>query len=78
MAAAVGHSTTTAAFGSLGFAALAPLWFVLESFIGEEHLFPGRKYKLSATLRTLQDLIVEFHEPLPLAQVGQGSWASCL
>jgi hypothetical protein len=59
-------AATTPTFRSLCFAGFAPLRFVLESLIGEEHLFAGGKYKLGATLRTLQDLIVEFHEPLPL------------
>jgi hypothetical protein len=57
--------TTTAAFRSLRFAAFTSLWFVLETFVREKHLLPGRKYKLGATLRTLQDLVMEFHVPLP-------------
>jgi hypothetical protein len=60
-------ATTTAGVRSLSFAALAPLRFVLKAFVGEKHLFAGSKYKLGATLRTLQDLIVVFHEPLSLA-----------
>ena len=59
-------------FGTLGFASLATFGFVLEALVGEEHLFAGSKDKLSTTFRTLQDLIVEFHEPPPLARVGQG------
>jgi hypothetical protein len=55
----------TAAFGTLRFATFTTLWFVLETFVREKHLFPGRKYKLGATLRTLQDLVMEFHLPLP-------------
>jgi hypothetical protein len=53
-------------FGSFGLAGFAPFWLVLETFVGEEHLFAGSEYKLGATLRTFQDLIVEFHDPLPL------------
>jgi hypothetical protein len=51
-------------FGAFRFTAFATLGFVFEAFVGEKHLFAGGKYKLSATLRTLQDLIVVFHEPL--------------
>jgi hypothetical protein len=59
-------ASPTSGLGSFCFAGLAPLGFVLKSLIGEEHLFAGSKYKFGATLRTLQDLVVEFHEPLPL------------
>jgi hypothetical protein len=58
-------------FSALGFATLATFGFVLETLVGEEHLFSGSKDKLCTTFGTLQDLIVEFHEPLPLAQFGQ-------
>ena len=58
-------SSASSAFGTLRLACLASLGFVLESFVGEEHLFAGRKNELSATLRALQDLIVVFHEPFP-------------
>jgi hypothetical protein len=51
--------------GALGFAAFATLRFVLESFISEEHLFAGCKYKLGTAFRTLQNPIVEFHERSP-------------
>jgi hypothetical protein len=51
-------------FGAFRLAAFTTLGFVFEAFVGEKHLFAGGKYKLSATLRTLQDLIVVFHEPL--------------
>jgi hypothetical protein len=57
--------TATAAFSTLRFAALTSLRFVLEAFVREKHLFPGRKYKLGAAFRTLQDLVMEFHLPLP-------------
>ena len=52
-------------FGALGFAAFAALGLILEAFIGEEHLFSAGKYKLGATLRALQDLIVIFHGSVP-------------
>jgi len=58
-------ATTTAAFRPFRFAAFTSLRFVLETFVRKKHLFPGRKYKLGATLRTLQDLVMEFHLPLP-------------
>jgi hypothetical protein len=57
--------TTAAAFRALCFAAFTSLRFVLEAFVREKHLFAGRKYKLGAALRTLQDLVMEFHLPLP-------------
>src|SRR2546429_4662096 len=37
---------------------------VFEAFIREKHLFAGRKNELCAALRTLQHLVVVFHEPL--------------
>jgi hypothetical protein len=59
-----GAATSTAAtFRALGLATLASFWFVLETFVGEKHLFAGSKNKLSAAFRTLQDSIVVFHEP---------------
>jgi hypothetical protein len=58
------RGTATTTLSTLGLATLAPLRFVLETFVGEEHLFAGGKNKLSTTLRTLQDTIVIFHEPL--------------
>jgi hypothetical protein len=57
-------SASPTAFGAFRLAAFTTLGFVFEAFVGEKHLFAGGKYKLSATLRTLQDLIVVFHEPL--------------
>jgi hypothetical protein len=59
-------------FGTLGFATFATFRFVFEAFVGEKHLFAGSEHKFGTTFGTLQDLIVEFHEPLPLAQVQQG------
>jgi hypothetical protein len=38
---------------TLGFARLAPLGFVLETLVGEKHLFAGGENELSPTLRTL-------------------------
>jgi hypothetical protein len=58
-------SAATAAFGALGFAGFTSFGFVLEPFVREKHLFAGRKYKLGAALRTLQDLVMEFHVPFP-------------
>jgi hypothetical protein len=57
-------ASPTTTFGAFRFAAFATLGFVFEAFVGEKHLLAGGKYKLSATLRALQDLIVVFHEPL--------------
>jgi hypothetical protein len=70
--AATSASTT---FSALGFAALAPFRLVLETFVGEEHLFAGSKNKLSAALRTLQDPVVIFHEPLSPYPSQRGGWA---
>src|ERR1700691_5813182 len=61
-----------ATLSALGFAGFAAFRFVLEALVGEKHLLAGSKYEFSAAFGTLQDLIVEFHEPLPLAQVEQG------
>jgi hypothetical protein len=59
------HRTASpAAFGSFRLAGFAPFRFVFETLVGEKHLFAGSKYELCATLGTLQDLIVIFHEPL--------------
>jgi hypothetical protein len=59
-------ASASAAFGTLRLACLASFGFVFESFVGEEHLFAGRKNELSTALRALQDLIVVFHERFPL------------
>jgi hypothetical protein len=59
-------SSASSAFGTLRLACLASFGFVFESFVGEEHLFAGRKNELSTALRALQDLIVVFHERFPL------------
>src|ERR1700722_540711 len=55
-------------FGTLGFARLASLGLVLEALIGEKHLLAGSEYELRIAFRALQYLVVEFHEPLPLAR----------
>jgi len=70
-------SAATAAFRPFRLATLAALGFVLETLIGEKHLFAGGKNKLSAALRTLQDLIVEFHDPAPPGPVSGGGPGSC-
>jgi hypothetical protein len=57
-------ATASAAFRALRFATFASFRFVLESFVGEKHLLAGSKNKFSAALRTLQDPVVIFHEPL--------------
>jgi len=58
-------ATTAAAFGPLRFAGFTSFWFVLEALVREKHLFAGRKYELGTALRALQDLVMEFHLPLP-------------
>src|SRR5258708_26635486 len=52
-------------FRALGFAGLTPLGLVLEALVGEEHLFATGKNKLGATLRALQNLVMEFHASVP-------------
>ena len=52
-------------FRALGLASLAALGLVLEALIGEKHLFAGCKYKLGATLRAFQDLVMVFHGSVP-------------
>jgi hypothetical protein len=67
-----------ATFGTLGLACLATLRLVFKTFVGKKHLFAGSKNKLSAALRTLQDLIVVFHEPFPSTAFGQrGRGSAC-
>ncbi len=69
---------SSASLRSFGLARLTTLRFVLESLVGEEHLFAGRKHKLGTTLRALQDPIVVFHEPLPLdPQRAAGTGSFC-
>ena len=70
-----GTSAATAAFRPFRLATFAALRLVFESLVGEKHLFAGGKNKLSAALRTLQDLIVEFHDPAPLGPISGGGRA---
>jgi hypothetical protein len=51
--------------GALGLASLAALGLVLKALIREKHLFAGRKYKLGAALRALQNLVMVFHGSVP-------------
>jgi hypothetical protein len=46
---------------AIRFASLAAFRFVLEAFIGEEHLFAGGEDELSSALGTLQDPVIVFH-----------------
>jgi hypothetical protein len=46
-------TSATPTFSALGLATFASFRFVLETFVGEKHLFAGSKNKLSAALRTL-------------------------
>src|SRR5256885_1891308 len=65
-------------FGTLRFTRFAPFGLIFEPFIGEKHLFARSEYKFGATLRTLQDLVVIFHEPLsPSPGEGRGVGALC-
>src|SRR6267143_1302069 len=57
-------SPATAALGALRFTGLTPLGLVLEALVGEKHLFAAVEHKLRTALRTLQHLVVVFHEPL--------------
>jgi len=50
--------------GAFSLAVFAPFGFVLETLVGEKHLFAGGKNKFLIALRALQDLIVVFHTPL--------------
>ena len=67
----------TTALGSFSLARLAALGFVFEALVGEKHLFAGGKNEFSPALRTLQHLVVVFHEPLspgPVAGEGMGDF----
>jgi hypothetical protein len=70
-------SARTDAFSAFGFASFASFWFVFETLVGKKHLFAGRKHKFRRTFRTLQDLIVEFHEPPPWPESSKGMGAPC-
>ncbi len=67
-----GGSVSSNTFGTSRLATFTSLWFVLETFIREKHLFAGRKYKLGAALRTLQDPVVVFHGAPLAPKKGQG------
>jgi len=45
----------------LGLAGLATLRFVLELLIVKEKLFPGGENEITATVNTLQHLVLKFH-----------------
>ena len=64
-------SATTAArtFRALGFAAFASLRLVLESFVREKHLLPGRKYKLSAGINTFKQMIGDLKEGVYVVKI---------
>jgi hypothetical protein len=67
----------TTALGSFSLARLAALGFVFEALVGEKHLFAGGENEFSPALRTLQHLVVVFHEPLspgPVAGEGMGDF----
>ena len=53
--------TSTCARRAVGFARLAPLGLVLETLVGEKHLFAGGENELSRTFGALQNPIVVFH-----------------
>src|SRR6266851_4814166 len=57
-------AATTAALGPFSLATFAALRLVLEPLVCEKHLFAGGKNEFSSALRTLQYLVVVFHEPL--------------
>src|SRR5882724_4815188 len=57
-------SPATATFGPLRFTGLTSLGLVLEALVGEKHLFAACEHELRTALRTLQHLVVVFHEPL--------------
>src|SRR5690349_24548724 len=62
-----GRSASPAATGlrAFCFTTFAALGFVLESFVGKEHLFAGGKNEFGATLRALQYFVVVFHGSVP-------------
>ncbi len=65
--------TSACGFRPLGLTCFTALGFVLETFIGEEHLFAACENEFGATLRALQHLVMVFHEPLsPRPETGQG------
>jgi len=68
-------AASTAALGSFSLAGFATLRFVFEALIREKHLFAGGKNELCTALRTLQHLVVVFHEPLSPGPVADRDWA---
>jgi len=56
---------TASAFSAFCLARFTSFGLVLKALVGEEHLFAGCKYEFGAAFRTLQDLVMEFHLPLP-------------
>jgi len=70
-------TAATAALGPFGFAGFATLGFVLEALIREKHLFAGGKNELCTALRTLQHLVVVFHEPLSPGPEDRGLGGLC-
>jgi hypothetical protein len=61
----------TAAFGSLCFAGFTSFGLVLEALVGEKHLFAAGEHEFRTAFRTLQHLVVVFHEPLsPWSRLG--------
>jgi len=54
----------------LRFANPATLWFVLESLVGIEKLFPGSENELRSAVHTLQDSIPVLHRRTPSFEQG--------
>ena len=59
------NRTASRTTGTLAFAGLAALRFVLEVFVGEKLLLPGRPDKLCATVHALEHPVLELHRSLP-------------
>src|SRR4030088_2222439 len=57
-------AVATAAFGPLGLTGFTSFGLVLEALVGEKHLLAAGEHELRTALRTLQHLVVVFHEPL--------------
>jgi hypothetical protein len=58
---AMAHGSNSQNCHSLCLAGFTTLRFVLELFIVEEQLLPGREDKIRATIDALQHLVPEFH-----------------
>jgi len=54
----------------LRFTKPATFWFVLESLVGIEELFPGSENELRSAVHTLQDPIPVLHSRTPLFEQG--------